>query len=436
LIELTETLEGYSRRLLWEDIGALDPDKYIIETFLAEIGPYPPKQAAEELAVENSTGTWTPVLYETPQVRKEYGAKIVQLINAKENMYIIQLAINSENYDPETGGLVNLLSDIAGNAFDMLFFDKLKLMDLHFPRTWASAFPGPKFGLEGVRELTQTKSSRRPVIGAIMKPNIGLDAKTMARMAYEIALGGVDFLKDDEALVNPKYCPLEERVVKIMEALDKAKSETGKQAMYAFNITMDRQDKMMDAADFVLNHGGNHLMVCYAYIGYGGIRRLAEDPSIKVPLHVHRCGHGAISRSPFHGFDSVLISKLGRMAGADEMHAGSIEGKFHYTPAEMMRHMATFRNVWYDFKPTMPFLAAGNNPGNLPASCSLVGNDVCLLAGGGISGHPTSLRAGSMAMMQAADAYMKGIALENYAKDHEELQAATKLWGIKKVVSA
>jgi ribulose 1,5-bisphosphate carboxylase large subunit-like protein len=37
-------------------------------------------------------------------------------------------------------------------------------------------------------------------------------------------------------------------------------------------------------------------------------------------------------------------------------------------------------------------------------------------------------------MMQAADAYMKGIALEDYAKDHGELQAAIKLWGVKKIV--
>jgi ribulose-bisphosphate carboxylase large chain len=433
---LSENSESHLRELLWGNIGALDPDKYIIATFLAEIGPYPPKRVAEELAVEDSTGTWTPVWYETPQVRKEYGAKIVGLVNAKENMYVIQLAVNGDNYDPETGGLANLLADIAGNAYDLLYVDKLKLMDLNFPKTWTSAFPGPKFGLEGVRELTQTTSYRRPVVGAIMKPNVGLDAKTMAKMAYEIALGGVDLLKDDEALVNPKYCPLEERVVRVMEALDKAKAETGKKALYAFNITMDRQDKMMEAADLVLKHGGNHLMICYAYTGYGGIRRLAEDPSIKVPIHVHRCGHGAISRSPFHGFDAVLISKLGRMAGADEMHAGSIEGKFHYTPAEMVRHMVTFRTEWHNFKPTFPVLSAANHPGNLPASCCLVGNDVCLFAGGGILGHPTSLTAGSKAMMQAADAYMRGVPLEEYAKDHEELQAAIKLWGVKKITSS
>ena len=420
------------RELLWSDLGALDPDKYIIATYLAVIGPYSPKRVAEEAAIENSTGTWTPVRYETMEIREKYSAKIVGLVNARENAYVIQLAINGENYDPETGGLANLLADIAGNAYDLMYIERLKLIDLHFPKSWASAFPGPKFGIEGLRELTGTKERRRPIIGMIVKPNLGLDPKTVAKAAYEAALGGIDFIKDDEALVNPKYCPLDERVVRVMEALDKAKSETGKMALYAFNITMDRQDKMMEAADLVQEHGGNHLMVCWAYVGFGGIRRLAEDPSVKIPLHIHRCGHGAISRVPDHGIDAVLISKLGRMVGADEMHAGAVEGKFHYDPAEMRRHMTVFRCEWYHIKPTLPTLSAGNHPGNIAPSLDIVGNDVMILAGGGIIGHPISTTAGAKAMMQAADAWMKRIPVEEYAKTHEELAAALKLWGVKR----
>ena len=56
---MSDSSERRLRELLWDDIGALDPDKYIIATFLAEIGPYPPKRVAEELAVEDSAGTWT-----------------------------------------------------------------------------------------------------------------------------------------------------------------------------------------------------------------------------------------------------------------------------------------------------------------------------------------------------------------------------------------
>jgi len=116
--------EEQLRNMLWKDISAFDPDKYIIATYLGAIGPYPPKRVAEEIAIENSTGTWTLVRYEAPEVRDKYGAKIVGLINAKENIYIIQLGINGGNYDPETGGLANLLSDIAGNAYDLIYVNK------------------------------------------------------------------------------------------------------------------------------------------------------------------------------------------------------------------------------------------------------------------------------------------------------------------------
>jgi len=294
----------------------------------------------------------------------------------------------------------------------------------------AAAFPGPKFGIEGIRELTGTKDFRKPLIGAIMKPNIGIDANVMAKMAYEIASGGVDFIKDNEALVNPKYCQLEDRVVKIMDALDKVKGETGKRVLYAFNITMDRQDKMIEAAEMVKAHGGNHLMIYYAYIGFGGIRRLAEDPSINLPIHVHRCGHGAVSRMLDHGIDAVLISKLGRICGADEMHLGAIEGKFHYSIVEAVRHISVFRDPFYHFKPTLPTLSAGNHPGNVATTCEVVGNEVLLLAGGGIIGHPISPTAGTRAMLQAVEAYMKGIPVQEYVKAHEELSAAIKCWGV------
>jgi len=34
-------------------------------------------------------------------------------------------------------------------------------------------------------------------------------------------------------------------------------------------------------------------------------------------------------------------------------------------------------------------------------------------------------------MLQAAEAVSKGVSLEEYARDHEELRAAVEKWGIK-----
>jgi len=418
------------RSIMYSDVSLIDPEEYIIATYLVKATKYPPMTVAEEAAIENSTGTWTLVKYETLDVREMYGAKILQMFKACDGTYVLQLGIKAENYDPETGGISNLLADIAGNAYDLMYIDRLKLMDLTFPKWWEEAFPGPKYGVEGLRKLTRTEGTKRPLVGTIIKPNVGLDARTIGKMVYEVGLGGLDFVKDDEALVNPKYCRLEDRVSAVVEAIDKVKEETGKEILYAFNITMDNHSKMLDAADLVLDNGGNHLMIVLPYVGYGGLRLLAES-DIKAPIHVHRCGHGAYTMVEDHGFSPVLVSKLARMCGADEIHCGSVEGKFHYDPIEVRRNVAVLRGPWGKFKATMPVSSAGNHPGNVPANVRLMGVDILILAGGGVFGHPLGFTAGAKAMLQAAEAISKGISLEEYAKDHEELKAAVEKWGIK-----
>jgi ribulose-bisphosphate carboxylase large chain len=284
---------------------SVDPDQQIVALYYVE-GVASLSKMAEECAIENSTGTWTLVGYETLEVRRRYGAKICRLIGSDGAGYV-QLAIEASNYDPEIGGINCLLSDIAGNIFDMKILNNVKLLDLNFPKYWLEAYKGAKFGLQGTKRLAGIEKENRPVIGAITKPNVGLDVKTYAKLAYETALGGIDFIKDDEALVSPKYCPLQDRVSAVMEAIDRAKQQTGKEVLYAVNITT-RQDKLLELGEKAVQAGANHLMVCGPYVGFGGIQALAEDPSINVPIHTHRVGHAAFTRNPKHGIDVALWS--------------------------------------------------------------------------------------------------------------------------------
>ena len=155
----------------------------------------------------------------------------------------------------------------------MKILDNVKLMELNFPKYWLQAYKGPKFGVEGTRKAAGI-NEKRPIVGSITKPNIGLDAKTYGKLAYETALGGIDFMKDDEAIVSPKYCPLEDRVTETMAGIDRAKEQTGKKVLFAVNITT-RQDKLLELADKAIQAGANHLMVCGPYIGYGGLPKLS-----------------------------------------------------------------------------------------------------------------------------------------------------------------
>jgi ribulose-bisphosphate carboxylase large chain len=208
-----------------------------------------------------------------------------------------------------------------------------------------------------------------------------------------------------------------------MNAIDRAKQQTGKNVLYAVNITT-RQDKLLELADKAIQAGANHLMVCGPYIGFGGLQALAEDPSIKVPIHTHRVGHAAFTRNPKHGIDVALWSKLMRMCGADQLHVGSVQGKFYHDDAETERTINALRNPLQHVKPTMPCSSAGNRPGNIGVSIHDLGTDMMFLAGGGIHGHPDGSTAGAIAMMQAVRAALAGIPLEQAAKDHKELARA------------
>ncbi len=409
------------RDIMYVAPESVDRDRHITALYSLE-GSASMTKMAEESAIENSTGTWTLVGYETLQVRKEFGAKISRVIGSGNSGYV-ELAFEASNYDPEVGGINCLLSDIAGNIFDMKVLDNVKLLDLNFPKYWLEAYKGPKFGVEGTKKAAGISNEARPVIGAITKPNVGLDAKTYAKLAYETALGGIDFIKDDEALVSPKYCRLEDRVSATMEAIDKAKQQTGKNVLYAVNITT-RQDKLLELAEKAIQAGANHLMVCGPYVGFGGLQALAEDPSVKVPIHCHRVGHAAFTRNPKHGIDVALWSKLMRMCGADQLHIGSVEGKFYYDKAETQRTIGALRQPLHHVKPTMPCSSAGNRPANIGISVRTLGTDMMFLAGGGIHGHPDGSTAGAKAMMQAVRAALANVPIEEAAKKNLELQRA------------
>ena len=421
--------EELLRGVMYKTAESIDPDSHIIALYYLE-GKASLTKMAEETAIECSTGTWTVVGYETLELRKRYGAKILRIMGSEGACYV-QIAYEASNYDPEVGGITCLLSDIAGNLYDMKILDNVKLIDISFPKYWTKAYPGPKFGVAGTRKLLGLEGAERPLIGAITKPNIGLDTKTYAQLAFETAKSGIDFIKDDEALVNPKYCPLMDRVVGVTDALDKARQETGKKVLYAVNITT-APHRLVELAEKVLGAGANHLMVCMAYTGYGGVQALAEDPSVNVPIHVHRCGHGAYTRNPKHGIDSSLMSKLVRLCGGDQLHVGSVAGKFYYDTLDTMRCLSALRDEWGSIKPTLPVSSAGNHPGNIKANMEVMGNDMLFLAGGGIHGHPDGSTAGGRAMMQAVEAALQGIPVERAVAEYPELGKAVEKWGYVK----
>jgi ribulose 1,5-bisphosphate carboxylase large subunit-like protein len=387
------------------------------------------REAAEALAGEQSTGTWVRVGLETRDLMRKYRARVMEVresFRGNVNKGVIKVAFPHANFGPV---VPMLLSTVAGNLFEMGDFLNVKLLDLEFPKEYTKAFKGPKFGVKGTKKTARVKG--RPMIGCIVKPCVGLAPKEFASACYEAARGGVDFIKDDELIANPTYSPIEERVPEVMEALDKADEEKDEITLYAVNVT-DEVDRIMENADVALEHGANCLMLNFITAGFSALRMLCEDPSIRVPVHCHRDMFAAFTRSEYHGIHTIVVSKLARLCGGDQVHVGAILGKLYEDVDSVLASAKVLTREWYHLKPALPVSSGGQHPGKLPENVRLLGEDALILAGGGIFGHPMGAAAGARAMRQALRAVIEGVSLETYAEEHKELKAALERWGMPK----
>ncbi|MEE8402656.1 MAG: RuBisCO large subunit C-terminal-like domain-containing protein [Candidatus Hydrothermarchaeaceae archaeon] len=377
------------------------------------------KAAADALAGEQSTGTWVRVGFETDTLMERHRAKVLDVTGN-----IVRVAFPFENFGPV---IPMLLTTTAGNLFEMGDFKNVKLMDLEFPKEFVKEFKGPKFGIEGTKRMLGVKG--RPLIGCIVKPCVGLPPAEFAEACYQAAVGGVDFIKDDELIANPGYSQIEERTNKTAEALDRANAEKGEKTMYAVNVT-DEVDRIMENADTAIENGANCLMLNFVTAGFSALRVLCEDESIKVPVHCHRDMFAAFTRSDVHGIHTQVVSKLARLCGGDQVHVGAVIGKLYEGIDSVMQSVKVLKEDFYDISPSLPVSSGGQHPGKIPENLKLLDEDALILAGGGIFGHTDGAMAGARAMRQALDATLSEISLEEYAKEHTELKAAIEQWGL------
>ena len=400
----------------------IDVDKYVICDYRVTT-QLPMEKAANSIAAEQSTGTWTDLTTTTQKIVDNYGAKVLSIEGD-----MTRIAYPVDDFSIEVGGIPQILSVIAGNLFGLESIDKLRLEDVFFPKCIQEMYRGPKFGVDGLRKILDRPE--KPLVGTIVKPKIGLPPKETAEYVYEAGAGGLTNSKDDETLTDQKFCPIEDRTVAVAEALDRLASE-GHHMVHAINISTNGQD-IRELAEDVQSWGATQLMVDVITCGYGAVQAVAEDPKIKIPVHVHRTMHAAMTKDPYNGISMRVIAKLVRMCGGDALHIGTLgAGKMEGALAEGKANQDACQSDDVPFKKVMPVCSGGMFPGIVPKVVEAAGNNVQIQAGGGVAGHPEGVRAGAKAMCQAIDSAFEGIPIEEYAKTHHELQLALDRWGTK-----
>jgi ribulose-bisphosphate carboxylase large chain len=387
----------------------------------------PLEKVANAIAAEQTTGTWTDVKTFTEDIFKMYGGLVTKIVEEPKGG-VITIAYPLSDFSASVGGVPQLLSIIAGNLFGLGNVEKIRLESLILPTKFISNFNGPKFGIDGVRKILDRKPGM-PFLGTIVKPKIGLNPKEFANYVYEAGMGGLTNSKDDETLVDQSFCPISERTMAVADAIDRVRSETGHRMVHAINIST-RVDKILELADKVQSLGATQLMVDYLTSGITALQAVAEDPSVKLPIHVHRAMHGAITRDPYHGISMPVLSQLARLCGADGLHVGTFGvGKMDSSKGDSELSKEALIGPFGELLPTIPVASGGMYPGIVAPLVQRAGPDIQIQAGGGVSGHPGGVRAGAKALVQAAEAAVKGIPAREYANDHKELAQALEKWG-------
>lgn len=415
-------------------LDGIDLEKYIIASYIIK---RPKGQNVNYLsrfaAIEQSTGTWVRVPAETEEVRKHHVARVLGVYELPHIEYVVPKDIKERIYFVQIGfpiinvkgmGIPMLFTTVIGN---ISITHGLKLVDLAFPKAWLEDFKGPKFGIDGLRKLLNIPE--RPLLNNMVKPCTGHTADVAADLVYQAAVGGCDVVKDDELISNPSFNRLEERIVKVMEAVDKADSEKGEKTLYTINITT-KFPEMFEYADKMIELGANALMINYLTTGFEALRQIAEDPSIKVPILGHMDFGGTFFGGMWTGMTSMLtFAKLPRICGADTVVIPAPYGKAEILDERYEQNLKALRFPFQHIRPTLPMPSGGITPGMVEKCMKEAGKDILIGSGGGIHSHPDGPISGAKAFRQAIDAVMQGKNVKQVAKEHKELGVALGVWG-------
>ncbi len=384
---------------------------------------------AQSIAVGLTVGSWT----DLPEARKaEMEKHLGKVLSVDvhepaggERYADIRIAYPDINFSRDIPALLVTI-------FGKLSMDgKIKLIDLDVSEQFQSAFPGPAYGLQGVRDLLSVHD--RPLLMSIFKSVVGHDLANLEDQFFKQALGGVDLIKDDEILFENPLTPLEKRVEVCMAAAQRAQQETGQKLLYAVNLT-GPTSQLADNARKAINAGANALLFNVLAYGYDVLHELSKDSSINVPIAAHPAMAGAFYPSPHYGIGaSVLLGKLMRLAGADLVLFPSPYGSVVMPKEENLAVKDALLAPSDKLRTSFPVPSAGIHPGLVPLILRDFGTDVVVNAGGGIHGHPMGTAAGGQAFRIAIDASLNGTPLREAAAKpgNEPLQAAIDAWGVK-----
>src|SRR5919108_4734736 len=279
----------YKRMGYWEpDYQPKDTDIIALFRVTPQDG-VDPVEASAAVAGESSTATWTVVWTDRLTACEKYRAKCYRVdpVPNAPGQYFAYIAYDLDLF--EEGSIANLTASIIGNVFGFKALKALRLEDMRIPIAYLKTFQGPATGI--VVERERLDKYGRPLLGATVKPKLGLSGKNYGRVIYEGLRGGLDFMKDDENINSQPFMHWRDRFLFAIEGVNRAEAATGEVKGHYLNVTAGTMEEMYERAE-VARELGSIIVMIDLTVGFTAMQSMSRWARKNgVILHLHRAGH-------------------------------------------------------------------------------------------------------------------------------------------------
>ncbi len=331
---------------------------------------------AQAIAVEQSVEMPLAAIHDAA-ILSDIVGKVEGIDDLNEGLFAVRIGLATETVGHDAGQFLNM---IFGNTS---LHEDVVLKDVAVPESLTKVLRGPRHDVAALRSRLGVQA--RALTGSALKPQ-GLSADRLGALAGKLALGGLDFIKDDHGLADQDYSRFAGRIRACSGAVARATRSTGHPTRYIPSVTGDLT-AMRSQIAFARGEGLDCIMLAPMICGFPAMQTLRQEFA-DMAFFAHPSMAGAARIAP-----ELLIGALFRLLGADAAIFPSFGGRFGYSPETCRRLTTNLRRSDDGMKAALPVPAGGMTLERITEILDFYGHDTLLLIGGNLLSAGESITA-------------------------------------------
>ena len=297
-------------------------------------------------------------------------------------------------------GMTRMWNIVFGEVHRLGYLLAARLERLELPESFASTFPGPRYGIEGLRNLLGV--AERPIFCRSMRPASGVTTDQMLSMNDKVLRGGFDVIKDDELTYDNERSPFAERMRRMVDLKKRIEDETGERKLYFANA-IDDLDASLRLAEMAAELGADGVLVSIHAQGLSIISEVARRTQLAILSH-NTCGD-ALTRAAGWGAGDAVMALVQRAVGADLVVSPGPFATRYQDPGIAHEFLQACRGLPAGWRQSMPIIQGGKRPEHLAdyiEHCE--STDFMIIAATWVDEHPEGMETGARQFRDAWEA--------------------------------